>query len=966
MLPAQGQDYVVRMGYVIPSDRSPQPGAVEELRESMAAIQDWYEENMLRQGFGAKTFRIETEADGVTPRVHVIYDNAVTAYYLSAEDVPLSQRATTIIERLRESMVRMGYGNIGWQNNENWLVMGESHVQLPDSTTTGAVWRGGTGGRDHGGEAYLSSTIMFRFNLDLLTDTRPYDGEFEPRVGPYPMIWDVTFDYSQGDTFSYLSSTALYGIGHEMGHAFCLPHQPLNNCNMMGGGRGVRGAILPELFPQDDSRLAYGSALLLNSSRYFNHGQTWTDNSKPSVTIDTPNGTIVPVNGHLEISFTASDYESGLAAAFLRCGDEWGSMPLSGTYAETSFQTPYYEPGVARTYQVVVMDQQGNKQATMVTVTPESGHNRAPIPRVELANSRLKVGVPFTINVFEQWGFGYESDWSGTTVEWDMDGDGSYDTLPATNKSLSWTYDQTGIFQIKARLIDPQGATAVSLPIGVRVTEDPPASPVDVHGEYKSSGHIVITWRNGDVGTPSAYDIYRDGQFEARTGSLYYTDSGLEPWTRYCYRVLAHMDSGADSEPSEEVCIVTNDQTLLSVSEAAVTSSAYDIGNPSSCFDGNENTIMRSTSTVNPAWVQVSFPDVRVVTKLSAMLGQPGYPDIDKNIWWVEAADTQSDLDGQTGSYIMALPSDVYTLDGDWDRVLLSQPVSRRIWKFNLQRTVPAGGSGYVHVRELELWTESSAVAPSTPENFEITEVLDDTISMQWDDTSMNESSFRMERRADFEPSFETVGMTAADMTSWQDSGLLPATVYYYRVIACNGYGDSAASEEDYATITPPPPPKPTGLVAISYYNEARLFWTPDTQTDPPVLYYKIFRSTVQNGPYRTAAVAFGGSRIFDHSVINDTTYYYRITAVDTWGHESELSDEVNATPYQLYPPPAPELFASVMTWSEGGSINVFMYWNYGGSGSDTMEVERKVGRRRVISKVVVRPRRAGIPMIAI
>ena len=141
---------------------------------------------------------------------------------------------------------------------------------------------------------------------------------------------------------------------------------------------------------------------------------------------------------------------------------------------------------------------------------------------------------------------------------------------------------------------------------------------------------------------------------------------------------------------------------------AVLTSTTADIGDVSNCFDGNPATLMRSAN-INPAFVQVAFPTQREVSKLRVLLGQPGYPNIDKDDWWVEAADTQEDLDRRTGSYQLVVP-ERFNVAGTWDEATLSKAVSKRIWRFWIERTV---GDNYVHIPELELWTSTSTPAPT-------------------------------------------------------------------------------------------------------------------------------------------------------------------------------------------------------------------------------------------------------------
>jgi hypothetical protein len=62
-------------------------------------------------------------------------------------------------------------------------------------------------------------------------------------------------------------------------------------------------------------------------------------------------------------------------------------------------------------------------------------------------------------------------------VEWDLDGDGAFDTAPSAAKSLSHRFAAAGDFLVRARLTDAQGAQAISSPLAVRVI--PPTLAVD-------------------------------------------------------------------------------------------------------------------------------------------------------------------------------------------------------------------------------------------------------------------------------------------------------------------------------------------------------------------------------------------------------------------------------------------------------------------------------------------------------
>ncbi|MGO8673121.1 MAG: malectin domain-containing carbohydrate-binding protein, partial [Capsulimonadaceae bacterium] len=133
-------------------------------------------------------------------------------------------------------------------------------------------------------------------------------------------------------------------------------------------------------------------------------------------------------------------------------------------------------------------------------------------------------------------------------------------------------------------------------------------------------------------------------------------------------------------------------------------------------------------------------------------------------------------------------------------------------------------------------------------------------------------------------------GITAA---TYLNTGLTNGTTYYYKVSALNAYGSSGLSTEAYATANGQPPAAPSGLTSVSGNAQVTLSWTSDATATS----YSVYRGTTSGGESATAI----GSGITvltytDTTVTNGTTYYYKITALNTFG-TSPQSSEVTGIP---------------------------------------------------------------------
>ena len=116
---------------------------------------------------------------------------------------------------------------------------------------------------------------------------------------------------------------------------------------------------------------------------------------------------------------------------------------------------------------------------------------------------------------------------------------------------------------------------------------------------------------------------------------------------------------------------------------------------------------------------------------------------------------------------------------------------------------------------ESSSFSNQAAVTTSSlhpPSSLTATAVSSSGIDLSWQDNSINETGFRVQRQRDGSSDWVPVGTTPANATNFSDAGLLPGARYRYRVQAFNQSESSAFSNQAVATTRSVHPPR--GLTA--------------------------------------------------------------------------------------------------------------------------------------------------------
>lgn len=197
-----------------------------------------------------------------------------------------------------------------------------------------------------------------------------------------------------------------------------------------------------------------------------------------------------------------------------------------------------------------------------------------------------------------------------------------------------------------------------------------------------------------------------------------------------------------------------------------------------------------------------------------------------------------------------------------------------------------------VYINGLTSSTPSDFIIP--PSNVNFTNVVStevppsSSLKINWIDGATNEDNYIVER-SENGTDFNVIATLGTNTTSYNDSGLLPNTQYYYRVKAKNSTESSVY--ETASVTTPPIPSAPvkasapnpaTGLTNIQLTNgNLSLKWSGSTNTTT----YAVYFGTDPLNLAKLADVAYVAAPSYQLTGLSPAvTYYWRIDASNAKG----------------------------------------------------------------------------------
>lgn len=405
-----------------------------------------------------------------------------------------------------------------------------------------------------------------------------------------------------------------------------------------------------------------------------------------------------------------------------------------------------------------------------------------------------------------------------------------------------------------------------------------PDAPTDLTATADGENAIDLTWTdNSDDEIGFAVERSSNGtsgwvlRHLTAPDEESYTDTGLTAATHYYYRVRAKNAGGYSSPSSDDT---TTDAPVPAAPD-------------------NAHAVSFSTSQINLDW--------------------------DDNSPYETGFQIEQSLDGSTGWTLIhttAANATTYSVTGLDDGTR---------YYFRIRAHNDTGDSSYAS-------TVNAYTAVAAPTNLVAIGVDIDEIDLTWDDNSVNETGYEIQRSPNGTSSWTTVTTTAANAESYSNTGLSSDTTYYYRVraVGISGAGNSAFSNVDHDATFPAVPTTPSSLAAAAISDsQIDLTWNDNSSDETG---FKIEQSA--NGTTGWTLIHTTAANVESYSVTSlaeGVQYYYRIIGVGSGG-DSAPSNVANDTTWLSAPDDL-----SVTAFSE---TEIDLTWNDHSTHEDAFAIE--------------------------
>ncbi|SDH46118.1 Por secretion system C-terminal sorting domain-containing protein [Dyadobacter soli] len=482
--------------------------------------------------------------------------------------------------------------------------------------------------------------------------------------------------------------------------------------------------------------------------------------------------------------------------------------------------------------------------------------------------------------------------------------------------------NRTYIYRVLASCDKSCGATLNEVKVTTPIA--PPAAPGNLEAFYISGRGMAITWiGNNSDGTTFILERSENGggyNLLSRVPyarSLSYNDASTTDGNTYCYRVKA-VNSSGESGYSNESCVsratpkpaapsglsasvVNARQINLAWTDNASNETGFEVerspdgANFSKIGDAGPDAKSYEDKGVNPKtkyWYRVFAKNAGGASGYSntadattpdeapnapQRLSAHAVSNTQVDLFWADLSNNETGFelerstDGNAFSKLADLPANATTYSNTGLATLT------KYW-YRVRAKNAIGNSEFSNVADATTFD----VPPGAPTSLTAKTVSSSQISISWKDNATNEARFELERSTDG-TSFSKIADIDANKTTYENTGLQPATKYWYRIRSANGSGPSIFSNVADATTLDVTPNAPTNLTAVPLdFDLVQLRWSALSANATEVI---IERSKSKDKDFKQIGGQAASIIQFpDREILAVADYFYRITAVNQAG----------------------------------------------------------------------------------
>ncbi|GFZ31506.1 hypothetical protein CSC2_20320 [Clostridium zeae] len=599
-------------------------------------------------------------------------------------------------------------------------------------------------------------------------------------------------------------------------------------------------------------------------------------------------------------------------------------------------------PNTAYSFTVKAKDAAGNlSQASTslsVTTTADTTAPTAPINLTVVSKDYASISLSWTASTDNVGVVAYDI-YKGTTKVGQTNGETTYTVnglSPDTSYSLT----------VKARdLANNTSSASAALVVKTNAETQPPTVPSNLVVTSHSISEVAISWNQStDNIAVVGYDIFRDGIQIASVGSdvTSYTDSGLNPNTQYKYTIKAKDQAGNISNASSELSVTTDADTVpptnpsnliissvggwyinlswsLSTDNGAI--AGYDIYCNGSKVGSSTTTSYTATGlqlTTQYSFVvkarDIGGNESGESNSVTATTYSDDFGDSTSTATSIDLGKTKSATINYVGDYdyftFIAPISSSYTITtisnmdtygyiyDENGNLITYDDDNGADYNFQITADLISGHRYYIATRHFSsgtgdykvLITVLDTVNPTKPSSVSVLSKSAGTVTISWTAATDNIAILGYEIYRDG----LKVATVEDNITSYTDTGLLPATQYKYTVKAKDQAGNLSGVSNEISVTTDSdivPPTAPTNVAVSSKTGWAiSLSWSPSTD-DGTVAGYDIYCNGTKVGSSTTTSYTCTGLQ-------PNSEYVFTIKAYDLGGNRSDNSSSLSSTTY--------------------------------------------------------------------